>query len=179
MDCQCGCGFAAPIAKRTDRNSGYVKGQQLRYVRGHGRRVGRKDTNSYFSDSVPGHPRASGPCNRVLRHVLIAERALGKLLPVGAEVHHVDENKQNNANGNLVICQDRHYHTLLHRRAIVVRNGGNADTQRFCRQCSTVKNLDRFSACESIADRHRSYCRDCASIYRKRYYETVEKANAN
>lgn len=176
MNCQCGCGAQAPIAKRTDRHSGYVKGQQLRFVRGHGRKVGRKDTDSYFTDSVPGHPRASGPRHLVLRHILIAERALGKPLPLGSEVHHVDESKQNNANANLVICQDRHYHVLLHRRALVVRNGGDPDTQRFCRLCESVKLLNEFPTDNSIADGHRSYCKACASVRRQRYYETVEKA---
>ncbi len=178
--CQCGCGAPAPIAKRTDRNSGYVKGQQLRFVRGHGRKVGRKDTNSYYTDRVPGHPRASGPNNSVLRHVLIAEKAIGRTLPDGVEVHHVDENKQNNKNGNLVICQDRHYHALLHRRAKVVRNGGNPDTQRFCRLCQTVKDLDQFPTDNSIADGHRSYCKGCASVSRRRYYyRNTESAYAN
>lgn len=173
--CQCGCGQPAPIATRTDRSSGYVKGQQLRFVRGHGRKVGRKDTDSYFTTSVPGHPRASGKRDAVLTHVLVAEKALGRHLPEGVEVHHVDENKQNNANANLVICQDRHYHALLHRRARVVRAGGDPNRQRFCRLCSTVLDLDCFPTDRSIADGHRSYCKGCASRNRRKYYATVER----
>lgn len=33
--CQCGCGQAAPIAKGSDKARGYVKGQPMRYKRGH------------------------------------------------------------------------------------------------------------------------------------------------
>ena len=51
-----------------------------------------------------------------LRHREIAERVLGKPLPKGVEVHHVDEDKSNDSNDNLVICQDRAYHRLLHKR---------------------------------------------------------------
>lgn len=51
------------------------------------------------------------------QHVLLAEKALGKQLPKGAVVHHVDGNGTNNDTNNLVICQDQNYHLLLHRRA--------------------------------------------------------------
>lgn len=33
--CECGCGNATSIAVRTDRKHGHVKGQPLRYLRGH------------------------------------------------------------------------------------------------------------------------------------------------
>jgi len=38
--CACGCGQRAPIATETNRPKGYVKGQPVRYVRGHHVRVG-------------------------------------------------------------------------------------------------------------------------------------------
>lgn len=43
-------------------------------------------------------------------------RVLGYALPRKAQVHHVDENPRNNANTNLVVCEDAAYHKLLHRR---------------------------------------------------------------
>lgn len=87
-------------------------------------------------------------------HVLKAERALGRSLPKGAVVHHVDENKWNNTNSNLVICQDHAYHMLLHARAKVVRAGGDPATQRVCRQCGLLP-LDRFG------QREYGQCRAC------------------
>jgi hypothetical protein len=33
--CECGCGEPAPVAKRTDTRLGWVKGQSLRFIRGH------------------------------------------------------------------------------------------------------------------------------------------------
>lgn len=49
-------------------------------------------------------------------HVLIAREALGKDLPPGAVVHHIDGNKANNANDNLVILQNTAEHAALHVR---------------------------------------------------------------
>jgi hypothetical protein len=52
-------------------------------------------------------------------HVLIAEKALGKPLPKGAVVHHVDRDSMNNntkSPWNLVVCPDQAYHLLLHAR---------------------------------------------------------------
>lgn len=51
-----------------------------------------------------------------MEHVAVAEKALGKPLPKGAVVHHVDLNKQNNVGSNLVVCPNQAYHLLLHKR---------------------------------------------------------------
>ena len=58
-------------------------------------------------------------------HIVLAEKALGKKLPLGACVHHFDENKSNNEASNLVICQDEKYHRLIHKRMRALRESGN------------------------------------------------------
>lgn len=64
---------------------------------------------------IPEHPRSD--CRGyVFEHIVVAEKVLGKYLPEGAVVHHIDGNGLNNNNNNLVVCQDHAYHMTLHKR---------------------------------------------------------------
>lgn len=100
---------------------------------------GTRHNSGYWMYEIKGKP--------VMRHILIAEKALGKPLPIGAEVHHFDEDKANDSNTNLVICQDRLYHNLLHRRRKALRACGHADWERcqICKQWDDPKNLKIYS----------------------------------
>src|SRR5688572_15706005 len=89
--------------------------------------------NGYAQLYRPGHPRATKN-GYVFEHVIIAENALGRSLPAAAVVHHVDEDFLNNANDNLVICQDRGYHALLHQRMRAKVASGHADWRK-CKYC--------------------------------------------
>jgi hypothetical protein len=116
---------------------------------------------NYKRVTVHGHHRAD-PQGHVLDHVLVAEAALGKALPAGAEVHHVDENTLNNAGRNLVICQDRAYHKLLHARTRIVKAGGNPNTERVCSRCKSVLAVAAFNRLK--AD-YQTACRACQKLY--------------
>ena len=67
-------------------------------------------------------------------HVLIAERAIGREFPPGAQVHHVNGVKHDNRPENLVVCPSQQYHALLHVRQKALDACGNANLRRcwFC-----------------------------------------------
>jgi len=73
---------------------------------------------------------------RVQRAVLIVEKVLGKPLPKGAIVHHVNEDESDDRNKNLVVCQDQGLHNIIHGRLKALEACGNARWKpcTFCHQ---------------------------------------------
>ena len=82
-----------------------------------------------------------------LLHIAAAEKALGKPLPKGVEVHHVNEDRGDWRNENLVICPDKAYHKLLHMRTAALDACGNANARRcnVCSQFDDVSNMKKHS----------------------------------
>ncbi len=69
--------------------------------------------HQYSNKSVvykDGYRRTHG---RIFEHRAVAEKALGRPLTSNEAVHHIDGNKLNNQNTNLLICSAS-YHQWLH-----------------------------------------------------------------
>lgn len=69
-------------------------------------------SNGYAMRYMPEHPNANLH-GHVYEHVLVAARALGRGLKRGEEVHHLNGQRDDNRNTNLLICT-KSYHQRLH-----------------------------------------------------------------
>ncbi len=138
--CECGCGQYPGLYLRTDTGKGHIKGTPRRFAFNHRRRNGGYTTAgsmNYRTATQKDHPRANK--GYVLEHILIAERAIGKSLPPQSEVHHFPQYPSD----QLVICQDKGYHLLLHVRFKALKACGHADWKKcqFCKQYDAPSNL--------------------------------------
>ena len=148
--CECGCGEPTTI----------VKGRSKRFRHGHSIRLtvgtalhpawkgGTRRNHGYIQRLAPHHPRATKD-GYVFEHIIIAESVLGRHLPKGVEVHHVDENKSRNVNSNLVICENHAYHLLLHQRMRAYRATGNPNARK-CRYCKQYDLPERMYGHRSV-----------------------------
>lgn len=74
---------------------------------------------------VPGGPH-------VREHIIVASRAVGRPLPAGAVVHHINGDRADNAPQNLVVFQSSNEHLEAHRKLRVLRAGGDPWNDRMC-----------------------------------------------
>lgn len=101
---------------------------------------------------------------------MIAERALGRPLPVDAVVHHHSDTQ-------LVICPSQTYHMELHRRMRVLAAGGDPNTQWLCRTCKKPTLRSELIGNPEVRER----TRDCRSCNRQNVlvYQKANKAKVN
>jgi len=124
--------------------------------------------NGYIHVLQHKHYRAN--CNGYVRHhILIAEKVLGKNLPVVVVIHHHNGEKADNNNANLVICENNAYHKLLHKRKRALDESGHINYTK-CTYCGQYDNPNNMSIFYS--KQHKFIHKDCNTercrIYRER-----------
>jgi hypothetical protein len=173
--CECGCGQKTSICRGDSRADGMVKGVPYRFIHGHNTRVRTGEASSrwnggrylesggYVASYFPNHPHATSG-GYVKEHILIAEKVLGKHLPEGVVVHHVNTITDDNRNSNLVICQDSSYHSLLHKRMRALKECGHANYCK-CDRCGEYSHPSEMSFRKG---RNAAYHKPCDNLYRLR-----------
>jgi len=173
--CDCGCGSPTPVAKRTSNRDGFKKGEPRRFAPGHHVPSGENHYAWKGGRSVgpAGHIYLSDNGTMVLEHRKIASDVLGKPLPPGVVVHHLNNNAGENANNNLVICENDAYHKRLHQRQTAYLACGNY-TWRKCVHC---KQYDSPEKLYRSPNGWQAYHRDCHKEYsrnRKAHKDMLE-----
>lgn len=108
----------------------------------------------------PNHPN-SNTQGRIREHVYVASQALGKAIPKGTHIHHVNYDKMDNRNENLVICSSK-YHTLIHARTDAYNATGDANKMK----CAYCKQYDSPSNMYVRKNAYQAWHRDCANDYK-------------
>lgn len=120
-----------------------------------GRRI---SSAGYAEIFLPNHHRARGN-GYVFEHILVAEKLLGRKLVKGEDVHHKDENKENNSPDNLQILS-KSKHSSLHGKN-KIRHGKYIA----CPVCG-----EDFYAKASHVQKRTTCSIGCASELFRRYY---------
>lgn len=93
-------------------------------------------------------------------HRTVVEGILGKPLPKGSVVHHIDGDTKNNVPSNLVVLPNEAYHKALHARQRIQELGYDWREYKVCGRCG-IKPRTEFTKDKTSWDGTDVLCKDC------------------
>lgn len=109
--CGCGCGEPTPVAQKNVTRLGWIRGEQIRFIRGHSGRVRKCEVRL---DAGKGRWYITArDGSRVLWYRIVAMDLLGRDLLPDEVVHHIDGDPSNDEPSNLQVMT-RSEHGRLH-----------------------------------------------------------------
>jgi hypothetical protein len=156
--CWCGCGQQSVINTENDSSKGWIKGQPRKYIKGHRKTTPKINDRGYRYVYEPNHKRANNT-GYIREHILVAEKAVGKSLPIHSVIHHVGDKLDNN---NIVVCENQAYHDLIHQRERAYK-ACKHPTWRKCNYCKQWDDPNNLHIHSTSAANHKA----CKAQYDK------------
>jgi len=121
------------------------------------------DCNGYIRVYRPSHPRAMSD-GYIYEHILAAEEKMRFPLPNNSVVHHIDGNRANNAQDNLLVCKNIAAHNTAHKEERALLHFGNERALK-CKFCGCYDLPENLYVPPKGSPHHRH----CFNGYYKKY----------
>ena len=102
--CDCGCGEPAPIAPRNNKRRGWIKGEPIRFIWGHGRRKPAKEVERRESRIAPPLVRKSSRPGRQPKVFVEVGQRFGRGVVIDPEVRVANSSSTGSCRGALLRC---------------------------------------------------------------------------